>query len=108
VTTISSSGKCNRPSPLDNIDQFETLQTALDRFIDDEKFTAEDFESVSRQHTEKLAASSYFAAYVTVEKPYVVKDAISKAVADNQIFGKDFGKLPPAQQIEIEIWLQKM
>jgi hypothetical protein len=108
AATVSKSAKCNRPSPLANLDQFERLQADLDRYIDDERFTVEDFKSISREDTENLAASSYLAAYLTAENPHLLKDTISKAVVDNQIFGKDFPKLSPIEQINVEIWLQKM
>lgn len=108
VGTPSKSAKCNRPPPLDNVDQFERLSAFLDRFIKTEKFTPEDFQSVSREDIEKLAASSYFAAYLTAEKPSLVRDVVSKALIDKHIFGKDFASLSPIQQINAEIWLQKL
>ena len=108
ITSPSKSAKCKRPSPLDNVDQFERLSAIFDGFIDAERFTPKDFQSLSREDTEKLAANSYFAAYLTAENPSLVRDAISKALVGNQIFRKDFAALSPIQQINIEIWLQKL
>ena len=104
----SKSGKCNRPSPLGSVDQFERLSAIFDKFIDVEKFTPSDFQSVSREDTEKLAADAYFGAYLTAENPNVMKEAISRNVVDEQIFGKDFPKLSPIQQIDVEIYVQKL
>lgn len=108
VSTPSKSVKCNRPSPLDNVDQFERLSAIFDGFIDAENFTPEDLRSISQEDTKKLAADSYFAAYLTAENPGLVKEAMAKAVIDDRIFGKDFANLTPIQRINVEIWLQKL
>lgn len=100
--------KCKRPSPLDNIDQFDRLKSTIDGYIDLEKFTPQDFKGVSRDDIESLAASSYLAAYMTAEKPGLVKAAISKSVVENQVFSQDFAKMTPIEQINLQVWLQKV
>jgi hypothetical protein len=108
VSEPSKSAKCNRPPPLENIDQFERLSAIFESYIDAEKFTSDEFGAVSRKDTENLAADSYFLGYLSADNPTAVKDTFSKAFVDDHIFGKDFAQLTPVQKITTEIWVQKL
>ncbi len=100
-------GKCNRPDPIGTLTQFEHLSDTLQGFIEAEHFSDADWKDISREDTEKLAAKCYFAAYATAGGRAGLKQRF-RVVIGNQIYGSDFSKLPPSEQVSIQVWLQKL
>ncbi len=100
-------GKCDRPDPIGTLTQFEHLSDTLRGLIEAEHFSDEDLKNISLDDTEELAAKCYVAAYATAEKPGWIKAEIFRSVIGNQIFGSDFSKLSPKEQLSLQVWLQK-
>jgi hypothetical protein len=100
--------KCNRPSPMDNVEQFKRLKAALDSFVDAEKFPTE-FQDAARNETEDLAAGAYFLAYLTAENPGREKAEVLMGAVNNQrqMFGNEFSKLSPSEQSALQTWFRK-
>jgi hypothetical protein len=105
--SLEKSAKCNRPSPMDNPEQFKKLKSALDGFVDAENFSAE-FQEPAHKETEDLAAGSYFLAYLTAENPGKTKaEVLMGAVTNPQLFGSEFSKLSGTEQSALQTWFGK-
>lgn len=97
------STKCNRPSPMKNVEQFKKLKAAIDGFIDAENISDKDF----RDTTEDLASSAYFLAYLAAEDGGKAKAQVLMEAANNPKLGDAFSKLPASQQEEVQSWYNK-
>jgi hypothetical protein len=101
-------GKCNRPSPLDSLEQFDTLSDTLGGFFKAENFSETDLRGLSSDDIEKLAADCYFAAYSTAEKPGWIKAQIFRIMIGDQVFGRDFSRLSPSERVQLQVYAQKL
>ncbi|HYB61759.1 MAG TPA: SH3 domain-containing protein [Methylomirabilota bacterium] len=95
--------KCNRPSPMQNVEQFQKLKASIDGFIDAEGISDKDF----RDTTEDLASGAYFLAYLAADdggksKAVVLMDAVNDPKIEDT-----FSKLSASEQDEMRTWYSK-
>lgn len=110
LTTSNSppekAARCNRPSPMENAEQFKKLHAALDGFVDAENFS-EEFQDAAHKETEDLASGSYFLAYLTADNPGKAKAEVLMETVTNPVFGKAFSKLSAGEQSALQGWFSK-
>jgi hypothetical protein len=95
--------KCNRPSPMQNVEQFQKLKVSIDSFIDAENISDKDF----RDTTEDLASSAYFLAYLAADDGGKSKAQVLMEAANDPKFGDAVSKLSASEQDEMRTWYSK-
>src|ERR1700693_1215849 len=95
--------ECNRPSPMQNVEQYKKLKAAIDGFIDAENISDKD----SRDTTEDLASDAYFLAYLTADDGGRSKAEVLMEAVNNPKFGDAFSKLSASEQAEVRSWYNK-
>jgi len=95
--------KCNRPSPMQNVEEFKKLKSAIDGFIDAENISEKDF----RDTTEDLASSAYFLAYLAADDGGKSKAQVLMEAVNDPKLREAFSKLSAGEQEEIQSWYNK-
>jgi hypothetical protein len=95
--------KCNRPSPMENVGQYQKLKAAIDVFIDAENISDKDL----RDTTENLASSAYFLAYLAADDGGKSKAQVLMEAVNNPKFGDALSKLSASEQEQLRSWYNK-
>jgi hypothetical protein len=95
--------KCNRPSPMQNVEQYKKLKVSIDGFIDAENISGKDF----RDTTEKLADGAYFLAYLGADDGGKSKAQVLMESVNDPKFGDAVSKLSASEQDEMRNWYNK-
>lgn len=102
-TEPEKAAQCNRPSPMQNVEQFQKLKASIDGFIDAENISDKDF----RDTTEDLASSAYFLAYLTADDGGRSKAQVLMGAVNDPKFEEAFSKLSASEQDEMRTWYSK-
>ncbi len=95
--------KCNRPSPMQNVAQYQKLKARIDGFIDAENISDKDF----RDTTEDLASGAYFLAYLGADDGGKSKAQVLMEAVNDPKFGDSVSKLSGSEQDEMRTWYSK-
>jgi Bacterial SH3 domain len=96
--------KCNRPSPMENVAQYNKLKAAIDGFMDAENIPPD---KDLRDTTEDLASSAYFLAYLGADDGGKSKAQVLTEAVNDPKFGDSLSKLSGSQQEELRSWYNK-
>jgi hypothetical protein len=97
------STKCNRPSPMQNVEQFKKLKAAIDGFIDAENISDKDL----RDSTEDLASGAYFLAYLAADDGGKSKAQVLMETANDPKILKALSELSGSDQEQLQSWYNK-
>jgi hypothetical protein len=95
--------KCNRPSPMENVKQYQKLKASIDGFMDAEDISGKDF----RDTTEDLASGAYFLAYLGADDGGKSKAQVLMEAVNDPKFGDAVSKLSGSEQNEMRSWYNK-
>jgi hypothetical protein len=95
--------KCNRPSPMENVEQYKRLKATIDGFIDTEGIS----DKALRETTENLASSAYFLAYLAADDGGKSKAQVLMEAVNDPKFEDVLSKLSASEQEELRSWYNK-